>query len=96
MLQLKDPTLLRQQAYVDGAWVGCRRRRHARGRAIPRPASGSAPCRDMGAAETRRAIEAASKALPRLGAKTAKERAQDPAALVRPHDGESGRPRACS
>ena len=73
-LQLKDPTLLRQQSYIDGKWVD------ADGRAtldVVNPATrekiGTVP--KMGAAETRRAIEAASAALPAWAKKTAKERA---------------------
>jgi succinate-semialdehyde dehydrogenase/glutarate-semialdehyde dehydrogenase len=73
-LQLKDPTLLRQQSYIDGKWVD------ADGRGtldVLNPATreklGTVP--KMGAAETRRAIEAASAALPAWAKKTAKERA---------------------
>jgi succinate-semialdehyde dehydrogenase/glutarate-semialdehyde dehydrogenase len=73
-LQLKDPTLLRQQSYIDGKWAD------ADGRGtldVINPATrekiGTVP--RMGAAETRRAIEAASAALPAWAKKTAKERA---------------------
>jgi succinate-semialdehyde dehydrogenase/glutarate-semialdehyde dehydrogenase len=72
---LKDPSLFRQQAYLDGAWVD------ADGGAtinVDNPATadilGTVP--KMGAAETRRAIAAAEAALPAWRAKTAKERAQ--------------------
>ncbi|MGH8303076.1 MAG: aldehyde dehydrogenase family protein, partial [Steroidobacteraceae bacterium] len=73
-MKLKDPTLLRQQAYIDGAWID------ADGGAtheVANPASGErlGTVPDMGAAETRRAIEAAAKAFPLWAAKTAKERA---------------------
>src|SRR6185437_8840537 len=74
MLKLKDPTLLRQQAYVDGAWADadgggtCEVLNPATGEQL-----GTVP--DMGVAETRRAIEAAKKAFPAWAAKTAKERA---------------------
>ena len=74
MLQLKDQKLFRQQCYIDGEWVGA-----DGGKTIPvtNPASGetlgSVP--RMGADETRRAIEAADRALPAWRAKTAKERA---------------------
>ena len=44
---------------------------------------------DMGAAETRRAIEAAHAAMPAWSKKTAGERAQHHAQVVRSHDGES-------
>ncbi|AMO76084.1 NADP-dependent succinate-semialdehyde dehydrogenase [Pseudomonas citronellolis] len=71
---LQDPKLFRQQAYIDGAW-----RDADSGQAIKvnNPATneiiGSVP--KMGAAETRRAIEAADRALPAWRALTAKERA---------------------
>ncbi|HLI11594.1 MAG TPA: NADP-dependent succinate-semialdehyde dehydrogenase [Alphaproteobacteria bacterium] len=73
-MQLRDKSLFRQKCYVDGAWTD------ADGKAtvtIRNPANqealGTVPV--MGAAETRRAIEAAEKALPAWRAKTAKERA---------------------
>ncbi len=74
MLKLQDPALLRQQAYVDGAWI------HADGggtREVVNPATGKplGTVPDMAAAETRRAIEAARRAFPGWAAKTAKERA---------------------
>jgi len=73
-LQLKDPTLLRQRSYIDGQWVDA----DSRGTLdVINPATrekiGTVP--KMGAAETRRAIEAASAALPAWSKKTAKERA---------------------
>jgi len=74
MLQLKDPSLLRQQAYIDGQW------RDADGGAtlaVTNPATGeqigTVPL--MGAAETRRAIDAANAAWPAWRKKAAKERA---------------------
>ena len=72
-LVLKDPTLLRQQCYVDGGWCDADDGRTldvvnpATGRAI-----GTAP--RMGGDETRRAIDAAARALPGWAVKTAKER----------------------
>jgi len=71
--RLKDPSLFRQQAYVDGAWVDA----DSRGTVdVGDPATGlkigTVP--DMGAAETRRAIEAANRAWPEWRAKTGKER----------------------
>ena len=72
-LQLKAPALLRRDGYIDGQWVGA-----DSGRTFPvtDPASGAriAEVADMGAAETRRAIVAAERALPAWRAKTAKER----------------------
>ncbi len=73
-LQLNDPSLLRQQAYVNGHW--CEADSGARTE-ILNPANGeligSVP--NMGCAETRRAIEAAQTAQPAWRALTAKERA---------------------
>ena len=72
-LSLKDPKLLRQQCYVDGQWVDAD---NGKTLAVTNPATGevlgSVP--SMGAAETRRAIEAANAAWPAWRAKTAKER----------------------
>ncbi|MBW7837431.1 MAG: NADP-dependent succinate-semialdehyde dehydrogenase [Sphingomonadales bacterium] len=74
-LPLKNPKLLRQACYIDGAWVAA-----DSGRTIDvtNPASGEklGTIPDMGAAETRRAIEAANRAWGPWRAKTAKERAQ--------------------
>ncbi len=70
---LKDPSLLRQQCYVNGQW-----RNADAGATMPviNPATGgvigTAPV--FGAKETRDAIDAASKAWPQWRAKTAKER----------------------
>jgi succinate-semialdehyde dehydrogenase/glutarate-semialdehyde dehydrogenase len=75
MLQLKDPSLLRQQAYLNGAWTDA-----DGGATLPvtNPATGeqigTVPV--MGAAETRRAIEAANAAWPAWRKKTAAERAR--------------------
>jgi succinate-semialdehyde dehydrogenase/glutarate-semialdehyde dehydrogenase len=70
---LKDPALLRQQCYVDGQW---RDADNGATRPVVNPATGqpigTAPL--FGAAETRRAIEAADRAWPAWRAKTAKER----------------------
>ena len=82
MLQLKDPTLLRHQAYVNGAWIDADGGQTIN---VNNPATGehigTVPL--MGAAETRRAIEAANAAWPAWRKKTAKERA---AVLRRWHD----------
>jgi succinate-semialdehyde dehydrogenase/glutarate-semialdehyde dehydrogenase len=73
-VHLSDPSLLREQCYVDGAWVD------ADGRAtieVRDPASndivGTVP--KMGVEETRRAIEAASRAFESWKRTTAKQRA---------------------
>ncbi len=67
--------LLHTKAFLDGEWVG------ADGGAtleVRNPASGEVlgTIPKMGAAETRRAIEAAARAMPAWAKKTAKERAQ--------------------
>ena len=73
-LQLKDPTLLRQHSYIDGEWVDADNRGTLD---VNNPATGTklGTVPKMGVAETRRAIEAASAALPAWAKKTAKERA---------------------
>jgi succinate-semialdehyde dehydrogenase/glutarate-semialdehyde dehydrogenase len=74
-LPLRDLSLFREQAFIAGRWEG--------GSASPpkqvvNPANGKVigTVPNMGAAETRRAIDAADKALPDWRARTAKERAQ--------------------
>jgi succinate-semialdehyde dehydrogenase/glutarate-semialdehyde dehydrogenase len=72
-MKLKDSSLFRQQCYIDGAWVDA-----DGGETIPvtNPSNGETigTVPKMGAAETRRAIEAASRAYPVWRRKTAKER----------------------
>jgi succinate-semialdehyde dehydrogenase/glutarate-semialdehyde dehydrogenase len=74
-MKLQDEKLFRQQCYIDGEWVDAYDRATI---PVKDPASsetlGTVP--KMGAEETRRAIEAADKALPAWRGKTAKERAQ--------------------
>ena len=74
MLNLKDPALLRQQAYIDGAWCDA-----DDGKTVPviNPATGETlgTVPHMGAPETRRAIDAAQAAWPAWRRKTARERA---------------------
>ena len=73
MLPLKDPTLLKQLCYLDGQWLAA-----DNGAVIDvtNPANGEklGTIPRMGTDETRRAIEAANRALPAWRAKTAKER----------------------
>jgi succinate-semialdehyde dehydrogenase/glutarate-semialdehyde dehydrogenase len=73
-LELKNPDLLRNRAYINGEWVGA-----DNGETFPvtNPADGSllTEVPNQGVAETRRAIEAADAAWPAWRAKTAKERA---------------------
>ena len=73
-MQLKDGSLLNRQGWIDGQWVD------ADGGgvfAVTDPATGAKiiEVADLGAAETRRAIDAAARALPAWRSKTAKERA---------------------
>ncbi len=75
MLKLMDETLLKPDAYIDGAFVGA----DSAGRfPVYNPATGEtiAAMADCAAAETRRAIEAAARAFPAWRQKPAKERAQ--------------------
>jgi succinate-semialdehyde dehydrogenase/glutarate-semialdehyde dehydrogenase len=74
-LPIKDTGLFRQQAFIAGRWVDADSRATKQ---VINPANGSVigTVPDMGADETRRAIEAAYKALPDWRARTAKERAQ--------------------
>ena len=73
-MQLNDPSLFRERCYLDGAWAdaddGARFE-------VDNPADGSrlGTVPRMGAAETRRAIEAAARALPPWRALTGKQRA---------------------
>jgi succinate-semialdehyde dehydrogenase/glutarate-semialdehyde dehydrogenase len=71
-MQLRDPGLLRTQAYIGGTWTD-----GAASYAVRNPANGDhlADVPDMGAAETRRAIDVANAALPAWRALTGKERA---------------------
>jgi succinate-semialdehyde dehydrogenase/glutarate-semialdehyde dehydrogenase len=73
-LELKDPTLLRQQCYIDGEW---RDASSGGTNPVTNPATGAVlgTVPNMGAAETRAAIEAAAAAFPAWAARTAKDRA---------------------
>jgi len=71
---LKDQSLFREQAYIDGRWVDA----DAGGRAdVDNPADGSVlgSVPRMGASETKQAIDAANRALPAWRGRTAKDRA---------------------
>lgn len=70
---LKDPKLLRDQAYVDGAW---RKADSGATFAVTNPATGQtiAEVQDLGVTETRAAIEAANAAWGPWRKKLAKER----------------------
>jgi succinate-semialdehyde dehydrogenase / glutarate-semialdehyde dehydrogenase len=73
-MQLKDPTLLRQQAFIDGAWTDAD---SGETHAVTNPATGAhlGTIPNMGANETRRAIAAANAAWPAWRKTTAKARA---------------------
>ena len=73
-LPLKDPTLFRQANYIDGKWVQAD---SGKTLVVNNPATGEAigDVPAMGAAETRRAIEAANAAWPAWRAMLAKDRA---------------------
>ncbi|MES2535584.1 MAG: NAD-dependent succinate-semialdehyde dehydrogenase [Pseudomonadota bacterium] len=73
MLELKQARLLRSQCYIDGQWCDAD---SGKTDVVTNPSTrapmGTVPA--MGAAETRRAIEAAERALPAWRAKTAQQR----------------------
>ena len=72
-MQLRDPRLFREQAFIGGAWLAAD---SAATVAITNPATAEtlAQVPDMGAAETRRAIAAAQTAWPAWRTLTAKQR----------------------
>jgi succinate-semialdehyde dehydrogenase/glutarate-semialdehyde dehydrogenase len=73
VIALQDPTLLRQQAYLDGRWQDAHNLAHF---AVDNPATGErlATVPLMGAAETEQAIATANAAWPAWRALTAKAR----------------------
>ncbi|OAJ48668.1 NADP-dependent succinate-semialdehyde dehydrogenase [Pseudomonas marginalis] len=73
-MKLRDSSLFRQQAYIAGVWTDADNEQHMD---VNNPATGEilGQVPKMGAAETRRAIEAAEQALPAWRARTAKDRA---------------------
>lgn len=73
-MRLKDPQLVREAAYINGAWCAADSGATFE---VTNPASGAVLARlpDMVEGETRRAIEAAAAAWPAWAARTAKERA---------------------
>jgi succinate-semialdehyde dehydrogenase / glutarate-semialdehyde dehydrogenase len=75
MLNLKDPSLLRQQGHINGEWCDADDRSTF---TVTNPATGEAigTAPHMGAAETRRAIDAANAAWPAWRKTLAKERAR--------------------
>ena len=75
MLDLKNSSLLRQQSYVGGEWIDAD---SGETFDVINPANGEvvASIANLGAAETRRAIEAANQAWPAWRDQTVKERAK--------------------
>ena len=73
-MQLNKPNLLRTQSYINGEWIDGDNGATVE---VRNPATGDtvATIANLGADETRRAIEAAEAALPAWRAKSAKERA---------------------
>ena len=72
-MKLKDASLLRQQCFIDGQWVDADSGSKLD---VTNPASGEklGTIPNAGAAEARRAIEAAARAFPAWAARTAKDR----------------------
>jgi len=73
-MNLKDPGLLRNRAYINGTWLEAQRGAVTE---VVNPATGKllGTVPHMGAIETRHAIDAAAVALPAWAARTAKDRA---------------------
>jgi len=73
MFTMKEPSLFRQQCYINGQWSDADSGEQI---AVSNPASGAqlGTVPKMGAAETRRAIEAANTAFPGWRARTAAQR----------------------
>jgi succinate-semialdehyde dehydrogenase/glutarate-semialdehyde dehydrogenase len=73
MLNLKDPTLLKQLCYINGSWQAADSGESIN---VTNPANGEilGTIPKMGVTETRRAIQGADSALPAWRAKSAKER----------------------
>lgn len=71
-IAVSDSTLVRDQCFIDGAWIG------GQDIVVNDPASGEELARipDLGVEDTRRAIDAAEKALPAWRARTAGERSR--------------------
>ncbi|MCB9297616.1 MAG: NAD-dependent succinate-semialdehyde dehydrogenase [Lewinellaceae bacterium] len=74
MISLQNPTLFQNKAFINGGWADAE---NDKTYPIRNPANGAliTEVPDMGAIETKRAIEAANAALPEWKAKTAGERA---------------------
>ncbi len=88
-MKLHDEKLFRQHCYIDGEWVDAIGRATIR---VTNPANGETlgTVPKMGAEETRRAIEAADRALAGVARPDRQGTRPDPAPLVRSPDGEPG------
>ena len=88
-MQINDPALFRQAALVGTHWIEADPNNAIE---VTNPATGDVIGRvpKLGAAETREAIDAAERAQKEWSARTAKERSNDPAPMVRTDDGEPG------
>ena len=93
-MKLKDPKLFRQQCYIDGEWVDADDGEHDRGRQSRDGAACSAPCRRWAPPRRGAPSRPPSARLPAWRAQDRQGARRDPAQLVRPDDGEPGRPRA--
>ena len=78
--RLKDPSLLRDRCYIDGAWMG------TPSRPVTDPVNGVelAKIPVMSTAETTQAVEAAERAFPAWAKLTAKQRSRYFTQMVRP------------
>ena len=95
-MQLKDTQLFRQQAFIDGAWVDADNGQTIK---VTNPATGEVlgTVPKMGAAETRRAIEAADKAKKEKDESEKKSKtAQDEAAASKSASGRTIRMCTCA
>ena len=89
--ELRDAKLFRQAAYIDGQWI-----EKDKTIDVDNPATGEVlgTVPQLDAADTRRAIEAANRAFPGVAGEDREGARRRAAPLVRPDDGESGRPGA--
>ena len=91
-MNLKDSSLFREQCYINGAWVDADDGGTIE---VDNPADNSVvgTIPKMGAAETRRAIEAGQRGLSGVARAYRQGKGRGFAKMVRPGHGESGRPR---
>ena len=91
--ELKDPKLFREQCYIDGAWVDADDSKRF---AVNNPANGAqlGTVPDMGVAENERRDRGRGRGLSRLARQDRQGARRRSCAVVRPDDGQPGRPRA--